>query len=369
MVRSAPREYDLSLSSSPGVSSTLNHSVLVISWVCRGYHIVYHASRSMNDSTTVKTCSICKVNKPIDFFHRSNRVKCGRRAACAECVNARAKDKNRKITVIHSKKECTKCKLTKPLDDFYSSHRARDGRVSRCKSCLSIQGKKRKFGIKYCVPDEKRCAKCGQVKRIDKFHRDCYQKDGYSSTCKQCIKLKDQKRATTTIKYCSITKKCKKCNCELLARSFAKRSTSKDGLEATCRECKKKYKDLNKERIAELNRAWYERNREDQLEKAKTRRKDNRASRNFYNATRHAIKLRASPPWLTADHKRQIKSMYKLSEKLTQETGIRYNVDHIHPLQCKDCCGLHVPWNLTVITARENSRKRNKLIPELGLTG
>ena len=69
------------------------------------------------------------------------------------------------------------------------------------------------------------------------------------------------------------------------------------------------------------------------------------------------------PKWLTADHKRQIKELYRLSVRLTKKTKIPHEVDHIYPL-CGDLCsGLHVPWNMRVTTKHVN-RVKNKSYPK-----
>ena len=70
----------------------------------------------------------------------------------------------------------------------------------------------------------------------------------------------------------------------------------------------------------------------------------------------------ATPPWVTKEQKLTIRNLYIQAMALTKATGERYVVDHIIPLSNPDICGLHVPWNLRVITQEENLKKSNKLL-------
>lgn len=56
----------------------------------------------------------------------------------------------------------------------------------------------------------------------------------------------------------------------------------------------------------------------------------------------------------------QIETFYTEARRLTEETGVNHVVDHYWPINGKGSCGLHVPWNLRVVTQRENDSKGNK---------
>lgn len=100
---------------------------------------------------------------------------------------------------------------------------------------------------------------------------------------------------------------------------------------------------------------------------SKTREYHREAHRKWATANPHLAILNANkrredfrrriPKWLTEEHWDQIKAFYVEAAKLTVETGIAHVVDHIHPLRGKTVSGLHVPWNLQVITADANLRK------------
>ena len=69
----------------------------------------------------------------------------------------------------------------------------------------------------------------------------------------------------------------------------------------------------------------------------------------------------ATPPWLTRKEKSEIRAMYQAAILSSKTTGERYVIDHIYPLRSDVVCGLHVPWNLRIITQHENLNKSNAL--------
>lgn len=88
--------------------------------------------------------------------------------------------------------------------------------------------------------------------------------------------------------------------------------------------------------------------------------------RNAVNAAKYRFrKAKASPAWLTEDQFSEMENFYIHAKDCSVVTGEVYHVDHIIPLAGKNVCGLHVPWNLQIIPADMNFKKKNKVKEEL----
>jgi 5-methylcytosine-specific restriction endonuclease McrA len=101
---------------------------------------------------------------------------------------------------------------------------------------------------------------------------------------------------------------------------------------------------------------------EDLIKYRKTWAKNNPEMHKANIKHRRAKHKQATPKWLTQEQKTAIKRFYLDAMAATRITGTFYVVDHIIPLRGKLVSGLHVPWNLAVITREENRTKSNKLI-------
>lgn len=100
-------------------------------------------------------------------------------------------------------------------------------------------------------------------------------------------------------------------------------------------------------------------------EKQRWKQKHKTTNPDYYKTLTSLRKRRhrnATPLWLSAMQKIEIRQLYQIAITMSKTTGERYVVDHIIPLISREVCGLHVPWNLRVITQEENLKKSNKML-------
>lgn len=119
---------------------------------------------------------------------------------------------------------------------------------------------------------------------------------------------------------------------------------------------------------------YYARNKEEVIARAQARtleaknaykKKHKQGNPDYYKELTNARRRRfrdATPAWLSAEQKLEIRLKYRLAIELSRRLGVPHAVDHIVPLQGESVCGLHVPWNMEVITQEENLKKSNKLV-------
>ena len=185
----------------------------------------------------------------------------------------------------------------------------------------------------------KTCTKCNETKPLEEYHKH---RAGRYPACKAC-------RSKSSRKYYQE-------NLEKYRES--QRKYRQENLEKV-RERSRKWVKENPEKVRENTKKYYQENSEKVKGKNRKYRQENPEKCAALSAKRRFKKLQATPHWLTEYQHKQIELKYWISQFLTDYTGIQHHVDHIHPLQGENICGLHVPENLQILTAEENLRKSN----------
>jgi uncharacterized Zn finger protein (UPF0148 family) len=156
---------------------------------------------------------------------------------------------------------------------------------------------------------EKQCSGCLQVKELDRFSKNKNGKFGVYSKCKNCRHLKFSKDGHVQKAY-------KKNKYNTDKTSFLKAS--------------KKWYEANKEQAQHNKRIYYKNNK--------------------HVAYASSAKRRASQDNRVLGYFEEIKEIYKKAIKQNKE------VHHIIPLNefSDKVSGLHVPWNLELLTKEEH---------------
>lgn len=182
-----------------------------------------------------------------------------------------------------------------------------------------------------------KCTCCNKMKQPYEFHIRKSRAKGITSKCKLCI-------SNEMKEYYSLNQE------KILESKKVYREEKRDKIN----ESNRNIRSQNPELVREKDRLYYKSYREKYPEKITTK-----------MAKRRSQKSNAMPDWLSEKDISKIRSIYKLRSSISKKTGIEHHVDHIVPLIHPDVCGLHVPWNLRIITKQENLKKSNTLVEDI----
>ena len=206
----------------------------------------------------------------------------------------------------------------------------------------------------------KKCNRCSRIagilikKPLSDFGKHASTSTGLRGNCRECER---------------VNSKAQRRNPEYIAKEKARVLRQRDRL----LEYKKQYYRKNKNKYRAVSRAIYAVHRERIIARSAAWRQSHPEVSAYFTRLRQSRKLKATPSWLSNEHRRQIKDLYQRARELTQRTGIKHVVDHIVPLNGKqyindvliEVRGLHVPWNLQILTYANNAQKSNKFLGEM----
>ncbi len=123
---------------------------------------------------------------------------------------------------------------------------------------------------------------------------------------------------------------------------------------------------LNPEKAKYFSEKWSKENPIEAAAKKLKWAKLNPGKKNAVTARRRATKKNATPKWLTKSQNKEIQNLYITAKELQWLTTDKNEVDHIIPLIGVNengehvVSGLHVLWNLQILSSKLNKEKGNK---------
>jgi len=129
---------------------------------------------------------------------------------------------------------------------------------------------------------------------------------------------------------------------------------------SVCIDCAQTRRESNRKKESMRVAEYHRRNPDKVTNRNLKWRTKNTHKVNAIEGKRRAAKMQRTPTWLSQKQLDEIEAFYEQSTQISESTGIKHHVDHIIPLQGEIVSGLHVPWNLQVISAFNNLSKHNK---------
>jgi hypothetical protein len=169
-------------------------------------------------------------------------------------------------------------------------------------------------------------------------------------------------------------KTCFKCGCTKPLLSFHKHSRMKDGHLNKCAECvvkdvdawRLKNPDARKKEHAKIRKKQGFQTRDEYLAKRKQNAKGRKYSSNMY-AHKRRLKMNNTKP-TELDELVFLEAM-AVREARKALTGQDWHIDHIVPINHKSACGLHNAFNLQVVPASWNVKKKHTNMEHFFIAG
>ncbi len=227
--------------------------------------------------------------------------------------------------------------------------------------------------LDYFLANNKVCSRCDEIKPLTEYNKSS---DRLRAECKDCSAiLRKEKYDADPESHKLRTKNFREANPEKVkASTQAWRDKNPDRVKEYMDEWhennrprrklhykenreeilaqSKAYNDANKEKTKQR----YEENKEFKVAQSVAWAKANRDRATASGARHRASRKQATPAWLNRAHFVEIEGYYQWCSIFPG-----HHVDHTIPLQANEARGLHVPWNLGILTQKENNAKKNKM--------